>query len=139
MATGLYAFGKASILKGELILDGGDIRAIPVTAAYTPNLATHDYLNDVGAGARAATAVALTTQVVAVVGTKATFDADDVTWPGVAAGDAIVGVVLYLHTGTEGTSTLLGYFDYFSNLPLTPDGRDVVATWPNTADKILAM
>ncbi len=138
MTTALYATGKASICRGDLDLEAGDIRAIPVTAAYTPNFTTHNALDDGGGGARAGAAVALTAKVLSVASGLVTFDADDVTFPSVASGDDIVGVVLYLHTGTESTSLLLGYFDYFSNLPLTPDGRDVVATWPSTTNRIFS-
>lgn len=139
MTTALYAPGKAAILRGDLDVSGGDIRVLPVTAAYTPNMTAHANLEDVAGGARAAAAVALTSKVITTAIGLAIFDADDVTFPSVASGDDIVGLVMYLHTGNEATATLLGYFDYFSNLPLTPDGRDVVATWPDTTNRIFSM
>lgn len=137
MSTFLYPLFKAELLKGNVDLESADLRAIPVTALYTPSNA-HEFLDDVGAGARAATAEALSTQVVSTASSKATFDADDLTFPGVAAGDDIVALLVYIHTGTEGTSRLVGYFDYFTNLPITPDTRDVVFSWPNTTDRIFS-
>lgn len=141
MTTALYALGKAAISRGDVDLESADIRAIPVTAAYTPNFTTHEDMVDVGAGARAvayADAQILTAKTLSTASGKVTFDADDLTFPGVASGDDIVALLVYVHTGTESTSILLGYFDYFANLPLTPDTRDVVFAFPGDANKVFS-
>lgn len=136
MTTALFAPGKAALLRGEFGLESGDIRAILVNELYTADFTAHASLEDVDPAARAATAVALSAKVITVTDGLATFDADDVTFAGVPAGDDVIGVILYLETGDETTSTLIGFFDYFANLVLTPDGRDMVFSWPSTVDRI---
>jgi hypothetical protein len=135
MASGLYAIAKKHILSGDLDVENGDIRALLIdTAEYTVNLSTHDMLEDIAAGGRVGTAVALTTKTV----TAGVFDADDVTFNAVS-GDDVGAVVLYLHTGVESTSKLLAYIDTASGLPLTPSGADVVLRWSAGANKIFAL
>ena len=136
--SGLYALTKATISRGGLNLETADIRAIPVTALYTPNFTTHDFLDDVGAGARSATAVALSAKTLAVAAGVVAFDANDLTFPAVPTGDPIVALILYVHTGTESTSRLLAYLDYFTSLPITPDSRDIVFAFPSDAAKVFS-
>lgn len=138
MSTFLYAPTKFAILHGDFDLQAADLRVIPVTALYTPNATTHDFLDDVGAGARAAPAVALANEAFTISNGKVVFDADDVTFTAVPAGAPIIGYVVYAHTGVEATSRLVGFFDNLSNLPLTPDGRDVSITWSATSDRIFS-
>lgn len=137
MSSFLYAPTKVLLWTAALDLAGGDIRAVAVTAGYTPSSA-HAFLSSVPSGARAGTAVALANKQVLASGSVAAFSADPVTIPSVGAGDDIVGLVLYRHTGVEGTSELVAFLDYFSNLPLTPDGRDVKFTFPSTGNYAFA-
>jgi hypothetical protein len=37
--------------------------------------------------------------------------------------------VIYKHTGTESTSTLIAYIDSGTNLPVTPNGGDITVQW----------
>lgn len=127
MTTGLYDSFYVGV---DLLAD--DIRLVPVSDRYRPDFVAHATLADVPAGARSAEAEIMTARV--LVGL--TFDAADVTFPGVPEGEDILGFLMYKHTGNEATSTLVGYFDYFSNLPLTPDGRPVVVAWPDTVYRI---
>lgn len=138
--AGLYAAGKAQIL-----LQGCNyvyaLRAVPVTSLYSPDLVAHTSLLDIPGAARAApgellTGVAATPYMGAQA--RAALNADDLTILAVPSGDPIVALVLYLDTGAEGSSTLVAYLDYFANLPLTPDGRDVVFTWPDDDNKIFS-
>lgn len=93
MANSLYTKAKQAILDAALDLKDGSIRAIPVDAAqYTVDLAAHDNLDDIPAGARSATAVALANKSV----TDGIFDADDVTFPAVTNAKVISAIVLYL-------------------------------------------
>lgn len=119
MASRMYPSAKDAILNKLIDMDTDDIRLILIdTADYTYSGA-HDFLDDVAAGARVATSAA------ALAGrtlTSGVFDASDLTLPSVT-GDPCEAFILYLHTGTEGTSRLICYVDGFT---VTPDGNDIL-------------
>lgn len=127
MANLIYPKYKEALLRALANVDlaAGTIRATLVDAAdYTYN-AAHDFIDDVPAGARIATA-ALTNPTVSVAGT---FDADDVTFPTVT-GDPSEALVIWKDTGVEGTSRLVAYLDTgVTGLPVTPGGGNIVVTW----------
>jgi hypothetical protein len=133
MASGLYAKTKKLILDADLDLLVDDIRAILVdTADYSVDLAAHDFLDDVAAGARVAVSSELTNKST----TGGVFDADDVTWSSVT-GDQCEAVILYKHTGTDSTSPLIAYIDSFSSgMPVTPNGGNITCQWDSGANKI---
>lgn len=142
MTSDLFDYAKDLIQANTIDIRAGDVKALPVTALYTPDFQMHAFLDDVPAVARAVTvdaAVALTSKVLTVADSgTVTYDADDVTFTAVRAGEDIVAVVLFLDTGEEATSTLIGYFDNFLNLPLPPDGRDVIFSWAADANRIFS-
>ncbi len=137
MANALYDSYVNSYMTqaaNQVDLDADDIRAILTDAAlYTPNLTTDDFLDDVPAGARVATA-ALTGEVV----TGRVFDADDTTFPNVS-GAQFEYVVIYKHTGVEATSRLIALIDTATGLAMTPSGSDIIAQWDNGANKIFRL
>lgn len=94
--------------------------------------AAHNFLSDVTAGAIKATSANLTTKAFS----GGVFDADDVTFTSVAAGDAIEAFIIYKDTGTSTTSRLIAYFDTATGLAVTPNGNNIVLTWDNGANKI---
>ncbi len=128
MTTGVYTYGAA----GRVSLLDDDLKALLVTQLYNPHLDIHRTLDDIPEAAKAASAVALTNRTL----TGTVFDANDLRFPGVpeGLGFPITGVVLY----AANTGILLGYFDYFYNLPLVPDGRDVALMWPDDASRIFS-
>lgn len=135
MASGLYASAKKSFLDGDLDLLTDDIRCILIDAAdYTVNLATHDFLDDVPAGARVAVSGALTSKDT----TAGVFDAADVTLSTVT-GDQSEAIIIYKHTGTDSTSDLIAYIDSGTGLPVTPNGGDITIRWDSGANKIFAL
>jgi hypothetical protein len=70
--------------------------------------AAHEFLSDIPVGARTATSGNLGTKTV----TDGVFDAADVTVSAVPGGNGDVGaIVVYIDTGTAGTSRLLSYLD----------------------------
>jgi len=106
---------------GAIDFDTDTINCMLVTSAYTPNKATHDYRDDLGAtevsgsgysaggAALAAKSVALSTAVV-------TFDAGDVTWSQDAGGFADAKyAVLYKSTASTATDGLIAYADIGSS------------------------
>lgn len=136
MASGLYDKGREGFLDGSIDWDTDDIRQILVdTGAYTVNLATHDNLDDIPAGARIAVSGALAGKTV----TAGVADANDVTHTAVS-GASIEAVVYYKYTGTESTSRLIAYVDSASSgLPVTPNGGDITVQHDNGANKIFKL
>ncbi len=135
MANSLYNKGREGFMTGALNLSSNDIRVILVdTADYTVNLATHDFLDDVPAGARVAVSSALGSKTV----TDGIFDAADVTFSSVT-GDVSEALIIYYHTGTESTSRLIAYIDTATGLPVTPNGGNITVTWDNGTNKIFKL
>ncbi|MFD9515931.1 hypothetical protein [Streptomyces sp. NPDC059979] len=121
MASALYPSFKALLLGGDIDLAADDVRAVLVdTADYTYS-AAHDFLDDVAAGARVAVSSALASKTI----TAGVFDAADVTFTA-ATGDSVEAVVLYKHTGSDATASLIAYIDGVS---VTPNGGNIVAQW----------
>lgn len=134
MANALYPLGLQALLKGDLDLDN-PVRVIMVDlGAYTYN-ATHDFLDDVPAGARIAVSADLTTKTF----TNGVFDADDPTINTVT-GTSVEALILYQHTGVEATSHLVAYWDTgVTGFPFNPNGSNVLIAWSNGAAKIFAL
>lgn len=123
MANTWYPTAKQAMGAGNLELDAGTFKAVLVdTADYTYS-ATHDFLNDVPAGARVATA---TLSNVTWVG--AVLDADDAVFSTVS-GDQSEALIIYKDTGAEATSNLIVYIDTATGLPITPGGGNINVAW----------
>ena len=135
MANSLYTKAKQGLIDGSIDLDTDDIRVVLVDGAdYTPNLATHDNLDDIPAPARVAVSGALASKTV----TDGVFDAADIVVAAVT-GDQFEYLVLYKHTGVESTSRLIMLIDTASGLPCTPNGSDITLSWDNGANKIFKL
>lgn len=131
MANTLYPKYKEAALGGDVALDSANIRIILIdTANYTYSTA-HDFLDDVGGSARVATSGNLANKTI----TNGIFDADDITLTAVS-GATVEAVIIYEHTGTEGTSHLIAYIDTGTGLPFTPNGGDVQVVWSSSGTKI---
>lgn len=131
--SALYGKAKTEILSQARNLTSGTIYALPVTAGYSPDFtSTNPTLADIPTGARAVAAAAaqsLGARTIAQAGANASFDGGDVTFTAVGAGDPIVAIVLM--DGTSSGARLIAYIDDLTNLPLTPDGRNIQITWNN--------
>lgn len=131
MANGMYVKGLEAFLKGEIDLLNDTIKVTLVDAAdYTVNLSTHDFIDDVAAGSRVATATLGTKSV-----TGGAFDAADVTFSAVT-GDPSEALVIWMDTSTESTSPLIAYIDTATGLGVTPNGGDITVTWDSGTNKI---
>jgi hypothetical protein len=134
MANALYTLAKKAFLDGEIDLLTDTIKiALIDTDDYTVNLATDEFLDDIDAGARVATATLSSKST-----TGGVFDAADPVFSAVT-GDVSEALVIYQDTGVEGTSRLIGYYDVATGLPITPNGGDVTVTLDNGANKIFAL
>lgn len=126
----VYNEFKDQLATANVDLTTADVRAIPIDLAdYTPS-AAHDFLDDVAAGARIGTAVALSNQTVV----DGLFDADDWTQTGVS-GDQFEAVLFYIHTGVDSTSLLICLAttesDGSTAIAFTPNGNDIDFSAPN--------
>ena len=131
MANGMYVKGIEALMQAGINLVSDTIKVTLVDAAdYTVDLAAHDFLNDVAAGSRVATATLASKSV-----TGGAFDAADVTFPTVT-GDPSEALIIYKDTGTESTSALIMYIDTATGLGVTPNGGDITVTWDNGTNKI---
>jgi hypothetical protein len=135
MANVLYPKFKEACLGSGGTLPGGDVRVILVDLAdYTYN-ATHEFLTSVVAGARVAVSPSLGSKVI----TNGIFSAGNTTFTAVT-GDQSEALVLYLHTGTDGTSRLIAFLDTgITGMPVTPNGGDINVNWDTGANKIFAL
>jgi hypothetical protein len=127
MANAIYPKYKQALLDAStgVDLNDGDVRVILIDLADYTYSTSHEFLSDVAAGSRVAVSAAMTNTTV----TNGLFDADDVTLTSVT-GDVSEALIIYLHTGTEGTSRLVSFQDAnVTNLPITPNGQNITVTW----------
>jgi hypothetical protein len=135
MSNSLYTKAKQGLISGNIDLDTDDIRAVLVDGAdYTPNLASHEFLSSIPAGARVAVSGALQNKTV----TDGVFDADDIVIAAVS-GDQFEYIVLYKHTGSDATARLIYLIDTATGLPCTPNGSDITLSWDSGANKIFKL
>ena len=134
MANALYQKGKEKILQAQINMLTDTVKVALVKSAYAVNLATHEFLTDLGAN------VLNTNQTLSGRSvTGGVFDAADVTWPAVTAGDTGAYVVLFKDTGVAATSPLIAYIDTATGMPVTPNGGDITVQWDNGANKIFKL
>lgn len=135
MANALYDKGREKFAIAQLDWSSHTIKAQLVdTGAYTVNLAAHEFLSDIPAGARIGSAVTLGSKTY----TAGACDAADSTFTAVS-GPTIEAIVIYRDTGVEGTSALIAYIDAATGLPITPNGGDIIVAWDNAANKIFKL
>lgn len=135
MANAMYDSGRERFLGGDEDWDADDYRIILTDAAdYTKDLATHDFLDDVAAGARVAVSGALTSKSKAA----GVADAADVTLSTVT-GDQSEQIILYQHSGVDATSALILNIDTATGLPVTPNGGDITVQWDSGANRIFKL
>lgn len=135
MANSLYARGKQRMLEKLISFKDDDIQALLVSADYTLDLSTHEFLSDVQAYALGGSAKPLADKTT----TLGVFDAADVSWLQVPGGDTAKAVVLFKNTGEAGTSPLLGYIDTITGFPVATNGSDITVQWDNGAFKIFSL
>jgi len=111
-----------------------DLKVVLTDSGYTFS-AAHQNLSDIPAGARVATSGNLGGKTYS----EGLFDADDVTFAAVAAGDTVTGVALYKDTGSAATSTLIAFWDTDTGgaISIPTNGGDINLTWDSGADRIL--
>ncbi len=135
MANALYDKGREAFLSGDISWDADDIKVVLVDLAdYTLDIAAHDFLADIPAGARVATSGNLASKTIAA----GVADAADVTFSTVT-GDVSEALVIYKDTGDAATSPLIAYIDSATGLPVTPNGGNITVAWDSGANKIFKL
>jgi hypothetical protein len=125
MANAIYPKFKEQALQAGVNLSSGDIKAVLVDLADYTYSAAHEFLSDVALAGRVATSPNLASKTF----TNGLFDAADVSFTAVT-GDQSEALILYIDTGTAGTSRLIAFFDTgVTGLPVTPNGGDINVTW----------
>jgi hypothetical protein len=111
----LYNNFKEQLLLGAHNLDTATLK-VALVAGYTPDIDAHDYWDDVVSTEESGTGytaggITVANTVVAQDNTndRATLDGDNVTWTGLNVGTPSHAVI-YVSTGTNSTSTLIGYW-----------------------------
>lgn len=134
MANALYGLGKKKILDGDIDLLVDTIKVALMKNDYAQNLTTDEFYSDISAS------VLDTPETLANKSTTlGVFDADDVTFTAVAAGDTSEGVVIYKDTGNPATSPLIAYIDTLTGFPLATNGGNITVQWDSGAYKIFSL
>ena len=133
MANALYDKGREAFLNGGIDWTNDTIKAHLVRSTgggggpyYTVNLATDDFLDDIPSNGDCRPSTAQT--IGSKTSTDGVADGGDITFSAVASGDAIQYVIVYRDSGVESTSELIAFIDT-GNLPVTPNGGDIVVQW----------
>ena len=125
MANAIYPLYKQALLDGDTNIDinDGTVKvALVDTGTYTYS-AAHQFLTSLTGVV--GTAQTITNTTVA----NGLFDGDNVTYSAVS-GNSVEALVIYIDTGTAGTSRLVAYIDTgVTGLPVTPNGGDISVTW----------
>jgi hypothetical protein len=122
MANGVYNRGKFLAATAAVNLGTADLRVLLVKSTYAFD-ATHNFVADVVAGSQEISAAGYARQTLA--GKTVTEDdvngfaflaATDPVFPGMAAGQTIGGMVLFIHTGSDATAQVLAFYDLTDTL-----------------------
>lgn len=136
MANAIYDEYKEALMDALANVDlvAGTVKATLIDAADYTFSQTHDFIDDVPAAARVATATLANKSVA-----NGVFDADDVTFSAVT-GDQCEAILIWIDTATESTSRLVAYLDTgITGLPVTPNGGDIIVQWDAGANKIFKL
>lgn len=134
MANAMYTLGRQKFLEGSIAYLTDTIKVALVKSTYTPNLATHEFLSDLGANT-----VATDQTLASKTSTGGTADAADVSFSSVPSGATVAYIAIYKSTGTASTSPLICLFDTATGLSFSTNGGTATITWSNGSDKIFTL
>ena len=134
MANALYGKGKEKILSASINFLTDTLKVALIKNTYPQSLTTDEFYTSISAYVLD-TPETLTSPSV----TLGVFDAADVTFTAVLAGDTSEGVVIYKDTGIAGTSPLLAYIDTITGFPLATNGGDISVQWDSGSFKIFSL
>ncbi len=125
MANALYPKWKEALVQASAnsALTGTVKAALVDTGTYTYS-ATHEFYSSVTGVIGTPGTIGATKSY-----TNGVFDGADVTFSAVT-GNSAEAIVIYIDTGTAGTSRLVAYIDTgVTGLPVTPNGGDISISW----------
>ncbi len=128
MASHAYNQLGEMLLNGDLDWVNDDIRVAMTTSSYTPDVAAHDYLDDITNELAGTGYVrkALASKAVVTDGNYRNFDAANPTWTGLDSGTPHWAIVYLYNAGGDGSSELL----FAIELDDTPsNGGDYTVQW----------
>lgn len=131
MANVFYTKSKEKLLSGTLSFTNGLFKVALLKQSYTVNPDTHEFLSDI-ASFRVGTDQTLGN--IAVTG--GAVNADNPTFPSVAAGETVASIVIYKDSGVAGTSPLVFYIDEVTGFPFYTNGASVTPEWDTGPKKI---
>lgn len=134
MANVFYRKGAEKVLQGLVNFSTANIKAALVKNTYVKNLAADEFYSTIAPYVLNTPQTLVSKTIVTGV-----FDAADITFTAVTAGDVSDGVILYIDTGSAATSSLLAYIDTITGFPLTTNGGDVIVQWDDGDNKIFSM
>lgn len=134
MSNALYNPGREGFLDGTINWNTDDIRCMLVLSTDT-FVASHKFISDLGAVDNGRSA-ALGSKTV----TDGIANAANTSLVATAA-TASKAIVIFKHTGADGTARLIAYIDTpTSGLPFTPSaGQTVNVNWDTGANKIFKL
>lgn len=141
MANQVYPNGRTSIVNQEIDLLSDTVKIVAVDATYAFSTA-HQYLTDLTGTlgtAQALTGKTINTLTVGSSLVGGIFDADDLSYAGVAMGDTVRGFVIYQDTGVAGTSRLVAYMNQEndgSSINVASTGAAIPVLWDNGPKRI---
>jgi hypothetical protein len=125
VANAIYPLYKQTILGAatNTNLSSGTVKvALVDTSTYTYSAAHQFYSSVTGV---VGTPQTITTRTIV----NGLFDGDDVTYTSVT-GNSVEALIIYVDTGTAGTSPLVAYIDTgVTGLPVTPNGGNISIAW----------
>jgi hypothetical protein len=124
MANALYPKWKEAVMQASSnsSLSGTVKIALVDTGTYTYS-SSHEFLSSLSGVVGTAQTLGSKTY------TNGAFDAADVTYTAVT-GNSAEALVIYIDTGTAGTSRLVAFIDTGqTGLPVTPNGGDITVTF----------
>jgi hypothetical protein len=134
MANALYDLGRQGFLQGDIDYDANNIKLVLTDhGGATPNVATHDFLNDISAGT-----VSTSGNFATKTTTNGVADADDITLTSVS-GASCESINIFKDTGVSSSSNLIAYIDTATGLPVTPNGGDIIIQWDAGANRIFKL
>jgi hypothetical protein len=132
MADLFYNKGKFLIGSGA-ISTASDLRCLLVNTSYSPD-PDHNFVSDVSANEISVSGYArqtLANKTITEDDTNdvAKFDADDVAFAGLTAGQTVGAAIVYRHNASDNAAELLGYFDLTNTLT---NGGTINVVWAAT-------
>lgn len=128
MGNVVYPKALEAFLGADIDLLVDTIKVLPVSSTYVYN-AAHDFLDDVGAGARIDAAATLAGKTV----TGGVFDSStNPTFNGISNVETLDALIVYQHTGVESTSHLIAFIDTRGDTTLIHvlgDGGPLQVVW----------